>query len=44
VYHVDGEAAWRWRMKVSPALRRLRGSRGWEALDGVRRRLTGASR
>jgi peptidoglycan/xylan/chitin deacetylase (PgdA/CDA1 family) len=44
IYHVDGEADWRWRMKVSPPLRRVRGSRGWEALDGVRRRLTGATR
>jgi peptidoglycan/xylan/chitin deacetylase (PgdA/CDA1 family) len=42
VYRVDGEAGWRWRMKVSPALRRLRASGSWGALDGVRRRLTGA--
>jgi peptidoglycan/xylan/chitin deacetylase (PgdA/CDA1 family) len=39
VYHVDGESDWRWRMKSSPALRRLRASRAWEALDSVRLRL-----
>jgi peptidoglycan/xylan/chitin deacetylase (PgdA/CDA1 family) len=40
IYHVDGEADWRWRLKVSPAVRRLRGSRAWSALDGARRGLT----
>ncbi|HKP92037.1 MAG TPA: polysaccharide deacetylase family protein [Thermoleophilaceae bacterium] len=40
VYHVDGEADWRWRLKSSRALRRLRASRAWEGLDGLRRRVS----
>jgi hypothetical protein len=40
VYHVDGERGWRWRMKSSPALRRLRASRAWEALDAARLRVS----
>ena len=36
VYHVDGESDLRWRLKSSPGLRRLRGSRAWEALDALR--------
>jgi hypothetical protein len=39
IYHADGESAWRWRLKLSPAVRRLRGSRAWEALDAARRAL-----
>ena len=39
VYHVDGQAAWRFRMKVSPLARRLRRSRAWETVDGARRKL-----
>ncbi|HEX8074998.1 MAG TPA: polysaccharide deacetylase family protein [Thermoleophilaceae bacterium] len=39
VYHVDGQAEWRWRLKVSPGVRRLRGSPAWSALDGARRSL-----
>ena len=42
VYHVDGESEWRWRMKVSPAARRLRASGAWGTLDGARRALVGA--
>ena len=42
IYHVDGEARWRWRMKVSPLARRIRASGPWESVDGVRRRLVGA--
>jgi peptidoglycan/xylan/chitin deacetylase (PgdA/CDA1 family) len=42
IYHVDGEADWRWRLKVSPAVRALRRSRSWGALDGARRALAGA--
>jgi peptidoglycan/xylan/chitin deacetylase (PgdA/CDA1 family) len=38
IYHVDGETGWRWRLKISPAARRLRGSPGWEALDRARRK------
>ncbi|MEA2397784.1 MAG: hypothetical protein QOK25_1340 [Thermoleophilaceae bacterium] len=38
IYHADALAGWRWRLKVSPAVRRLRASPGWETLDGVRRR------
>jgi peptidoglycan/xylan/chitin deacetylase (PgdA/CDA1 family) len=41
VYNVDGEAGWRWRLKSSPALRRLRASRAWETLDAVRLRVRG---
>jgi peptidoglycan/xylan/chitin deacetylase (PgdA/CDA1 family) len=41
VYHVDGESDWRWRLKASPALRRLRASGAWGSLDGLRRRLRG---
>ena len=41
VYHVDGQAEWRWRMKVSPVARRLRRARAWEAVDRTRRRLRG---
>jgi len=37
VYH--GDDGRRFRMKVSPALRRLRTSRAWSALDGLRRRV-----
>ena len=39
IYAVDGENEWRWRMKSSQALRRVRASRAWEALDAVRLRL-----
>jgi peptidoglycan/xylan/chitin deacetylase (PgdA/CDA1 family) len=39
VYRVDGEVEWRWRMKVSPAARRLRSSSAWESLDRTRRRV-----
>jgi peptidoglycan/xylan/chitin deacetylase (PgdA/CDA1 family) len=35
VYHTDDER--RFRLKVSPAVRRVRSSRAWEALDGLRR-------
>ena len=42
IYHVDGEARWRWRMKVSPLARRIRASGAWESVDGLRRRLVGA--
>jgi peptidoglycan/xylan/chitin deacetylase (PgdA/CDA1 family) len=42
IYHVDGESDWRWRVKVSPAVRSLRRSRAWGALDGARRALTRA--
>jgi peptidoglycan/xylan/chitin deacetylase (PgdA/CDA1 family) len=42
VYHVDGETDWRFRLKVSPAVRSLRRSRAWGALDGARRALTRA--
>jgi peptidoglycan/xylan/chitin deacetylase (PgdA/CDA1 family) len=41
VYNVDGESEWRWRLKASPALRRVRASSAWEALDRTRRRLRG---
>ena len=41
VYHVDGDHAWRWRMKTSPAIRRLRTARAWGAIDRTRRRLLG---
>lgn len=41
VYNVDGRTEWRWRMKVSPAVRRLRTSRAWGTLDRTRRRLRG---
>jgi peptidoglycan/xylan/chitin deacetylase (PgdA/CDA1 family) len=34
IYHVD--AQWRFQLKVSPALRRVRGSRAWARLDHVR--------
>ena len=37
VYHGDDER--RFRMKVSPLVRRARASRAWSALDGVRRAL-----
>lgn len=37
VYHDDDDR--RFALKVSPALRALRGSRAWERIDGVRRRL-----
>lgn len=37
VYHGDDER--RFRMKVSPLVRRARASRAWSALDGARRRL-----
>jgi peptidoglycan/xylan/chitin deacetylase (PgdA/CDA1 family) len=43
VYHVDGEADWRFRLKSSSALRRLRGSGAWGALDRTRRRIRGIS-
>ena len=39
IYHADGQADWRWRLKVSPALRRLRASPAWESLDAARRRI-----
>jgi peptidoglycan/xylan/chitin deacetylase (PgdA/CDA1 family) len=39
VYNVDGQSDWRWRVKSSPALRRLRASAAWETLDGARLRL-----
>jgi peptidoglycan/xylan/chitin deacetylase (PgdA/CDA1 family) len=42
IYHVDGESDWRWRLKVSPAVRAARRSRAWGALDGARRSLTRA--
>ena len=42
IYHVDGEARWRWRMKVSPLARRIRASGAWESVDRLRRRLVGA--
>jgi peptidoglycan/xylan/chitin deacetylase (PgdA/CDA1 family) len=41
IYHIDGEARWRWRFKVSPIARRLRSSRAWGTLDGARRMLFG---
>lgn len=37
VYHADDER--RFRLKVSPAIRRLRASGAWNALDGARRAL-----
>jgi peptidoglycan/xylan/chitin deacetylase (PgdA/CDA1 family) len=37
VYHDDDDR--RFRMKVSPLVRRARASRAWSALDGLRRRL-----
>ncbi|MBV9213965.1 MAG: polysaccharide deacetylase family protein [Actinobacteria bacterium] len=37
VYHADSE--WRFRLKVSPAIRSLRGSPAWAGIDGLRRRL-----
>ena len=42
IYHVDGEARWRWRLKVSPLARRVRALGAWDAVDGLRRRLVGA--
>ena len=42
VYHAD--FGWRFRLKVSPAVRRLRHSSAWGAIDGTRRRLTGLER
>jgi peptidoglycan/xylan/chitin deacetylase (PgdA/CDA1 family) len=41
IYHVDGEREWRWRLKVSPALRRFRAGRAWEVVDGTRRKIRG---
>ena len=41
IYQVDGRQDWRWRMKVSPFVRRARGSEAWTKLDGLRRRLRG---
>lgn len=43
VYHVDGESDWRFRLKLSPTVRRLRRSSAWGALDGARRRLLARS-
>lgn len=37
IYHAD--SGWRFRVKVSPAVRRARASRAWDALNGARRRL-----
>ena len=37
IYHAD--SGWRFRLKVSPAVRRLRASSAWGAIDGARRRL-----
>jgi peptidoglycan/xylan/chitin deacetylase (PgdA/CDA1 family) len=42
IYHADGESEWRWRLKLSPGVRRLRASRAWRAIDGARRGLSGA--
>lgn len=39
VYHAD--AGWRFRLKISPVVRRLRASSAWGAIDGTRRRVTG---
>jgi peptidoglycan/xylan/chitin deacetylase (PgdA/CDA1 family) len=39
VYHEDSER--RFRLKVSPALRRLRTSKAWSAVDGLRRKVKG---
>lgn len=39
VYHGDDDR--RFRMKVSPLVRRMRASRVWSAVDGARRRLRG---
>ncbi len=36
VYHADDDR--RFRLKVSPTLRRLRASRAWDAVDALRRR------
>lgn len=41
VYHDDSFR--RWRLKVSPAVRRVRSSRAWDVLDGARRRLRAAT-
>ena len=41
LYHADADSGWRWRAKLSPAVRRLRTLPGWEALDRARRRLRG---
>jgi peptidoglycan/xylan/chitin deacetylase (PgdA/CDA1 family) len=40
IYHAD--TTWRWRLKLSPTVRRARALRAWDVVSGVRRRLRGA--
>ncbi len=40
IYNAD--VTWRWRLKLSPTMRRARALRAWEVVSGVRRRLRGS--
>ncbi len=40
IYHAD--AGWRWRLKLSPTIRRMRAQRAWEVASGLRRRVRGS--
>ena len=40
IYHADRN--WRWRLKLSPSIRRARALRAWEVVHGLRSRLRGS--